>query len=238
MNVPLIQVDNLSIRYGNHVAVNNVSFQVQSGETLGILGSNGAGKSSTLKVLACVNPLTSGRVLVGGYDVSHPRDVESAKKVLGYCPDVGGLIKTATIREHIGITLALHDKLHLWKQALELVERFNLLEFLDTPCADFSHGMSRRLSVILAVVASQQALILDEPYDGVDPLGADTTKEVIKEASEAGLSTIISTHLQSLLVESSDRVLIMRKGEVMAEDSADKFKGQAGTQRYREILEQ
>lgn len=236
-NQAMIEVANLTVRYGDMTAVDNISFTVESGKSLGILGSNGAGKSSTLRVLAGVNPPTEGKVRIAGYEVTHPRQVDLARSVTGYCPDVGGLIKTATIREHIGVTLALHNKLHLWSPALEMVERFELMEFLDVPTSGFSHGMSRRLSVILAALSSTNALILDEPFDGVDPTGVDITMSIINEAKESGLAVIISTHLQELLVRASDDVIVMKGGKIRESGFADRFKGEQGKSLYRSILD-
>lgn len=233
---PVIDVQNLTVRYGSMTAVDNITFQVPPGTVLGILGSNGAGKSSTLKVLAGVNPPTEGVVSIGGYEITNPREADIARSIVGYCPDVGGLIKTATIREHISLNLALHNKLHLWSQALNLVKLFNLEDFLDSPAAGFSHGMSRRLSVILAALASTSALILDEPFDGVDPKGVDTTMSIINQAKASGLAVVISTHLQSLLVQASDEVLVMKKSTILDKGPATMFQGEDGVQRYRELL--
>lgn len=236
-NQAMIEVESLTVRYGDMTAVDNISFEVAAGRSMGILGSNGAGKSSTLRVLAGVNPPTDGKARIAGYEVTHPRQVDLARSVTGYCPDVGGLIKTATIREHIGVTLALHNKLHLWSPALEMVDRFELMDFLDVPTSGFSHGMSRRLSVILAALSSTNALILDEPFDGVDPTGVDITMSIINEAKESGLAVVISTHLQELLVRASDDIIVMKGGKIRESGLADKFKGEQGKTLYRSILD-
>lgn len=233
----IVDVKNLVINYGKHQAVKGISFNVAPGESVGLLGSNGAGKSSTLKSIACINPPTSGEVLIDGLNTSNPRLAEQARHLIGYCPDVGGLIKTATIREHIALTLALHDKTSLWSQALEIVEAYELINFLDSACSGFSHGMSRRLSTILAIISSQKLLILDEPFDGVDPSGVEITMHYIREAKKSGVSVIISTHLQRLLADSSDRILIMKEGEILANEEASIFQGDAGEEHYRNLLQ-
>lgn len=232
----VVSVQNLTIKYNDFTAVDSVSFDIASGQAVGILGSNGAGKSSSLRVIAGVNPPSAGKVFIDGLDMTSPDNVDKGRLLTGYCPDVGGLIKAATPREHIGIMLAARNKLYLWEQALELVERFNLSDFIDQPTTGFSHGMSRRLSVILAVLASQRVLILDEPFDGVDPNGVDTTISIIQEAKAAGLGIILSTHLQELLVRATDDVLIMNKGSIIASGSADEFAGSEGAARYAEMI--
>lgn len=233
---PRVVVKDLIIKYGDKTAVNLISFSVQPGESLGILGSNGAGKSSTMKVISGVNPSRHGSILIDNLNLADIESREQALTEIGYCPDVGGLIKTATVREHIAITLAAHQQLERWDQALRLVERMGLINELDEQTAGFSHGMSRRLSVILAVIASNKVLILDEPFDGVDPSGVEETLGLIEDAKAAGLSVIISTHLQELLVKASDRVIIMKDGEIVEEGSSQRYEGDKGKKRYRNII--
>lgn len=232
----LVTVRDLTIRYDQLTAVNGISFEVSSGQAVGLLGGNGAGKSSTLKVLSGVAPLTSGDVSISGYDLTDSVEADKARKVTGYCPDVGGLISQATIREHIGLSLGLHDRVHLWNQALETVERFGLSDALDRVTGGFSHGMSRRLSVVLAVLAADDVLILDEPFDGVDPLGVDVTLDIISEAKEAGLAVLVSTHLQELLVRASDEIIVMNHGSIVDHGVSNEFLGEEGRQRYQSIL--
>lgn len=229
---PVVKVEDLVIDYGSVRAVNGISFEVAPGEVLGLLGRNGAGKSSTLRVLSTVAPATEGLVEVAGFDLSRERDAEKARQVIGYCPDVGGVIRSATIREHIGLNLALHNRTHLWNQALELVDRFALTHALDKTAAGFSHGMTRRLSVILAALSSEQLLILDEPFDGVDPVGVETTLELVREAKASGLSVILSTHLQDVLAAGTDRILVAVDGRIVDGGIASEFAGEEGKERY------
>lgn len=233
----LVTVRDLTIRYDKLTAVNGISFDVASGQSVGLLGGNGAGKSSTLKVLSGIAPLTSGEVYMSGYDLRNPVEADKARGVTGYCPDVGGLVSQATIREHIGVTLGLHNRVHLWNQAYELVERFGLSEALDRITGGFSHGMSRRLSVVLAVLAADDVLILDEPFDGVDPLGVEVTLDIIKEAKAAGLAVLVSTHLQELLVRASDDIIVMTRGNIVDSGPATEFIGETGRERYQSLLE-
>jgi ABC-2 type transport system ATP-binding protein len=171
-----VRITDLTIRYGEVVAVDRVTLVVAPGQVMGLLGGNGAGKSSTLRAVAGVNPPTSGEVVVAGFNLADPRQVEKARQAVGYCPDLGGLIPAATPREHIAATLAFRGLTHLWPQAYELLDRFELAGALDRLTGGFSHGMARRLSVVLAALTAEQVLILDEPFDGVDPQGSDATR--------------------------------------------------------------
>lgn len=228
----VIEVRDLVIRYGEVTAVNGLHLTVEPGEVLGLLGGNGAGKSSTLRAIAGVNPPSGGTLLVAGHDMADPRAVEKARQAVGYCPDVGGLLRQATVREHIGLALALRGTTHLWPQALELVEQFDLLPVLDRVTSGFSHGMCRRLSVLLAALTAEHVLILDEPFDGVDPLGVDATLAAVAHAKAAGLGVLISTHLIDLIVEACDRVAVMVGGRTVDSDVAAAFAGTAGKERY------
>jgi ABC-2 type transport system ATP-binding protein len=234
---PIIQVKNLTVSFNGFIAVDNVSFEVCEGEVLGLLGGNGAGKSTTLKVLGGVLKPSSGSVYIDGLDLSSMSDVDMAKYITGYCPDVGGIINGATPREHIKLLLTLHKKPFLYDEGIKLIEMFGLSDFIDTPSSGFSHGMSRRLSVLLATLASVKVLVLDEPFDGVDPLGVQAINETIRQAKEAGLAVIISTHLQDLLVEVSDRIIIMKESEIIAGGKASRFRGRLGRRLYRVLLE-
>lgn len=235
--MPVVDVKNLTVKFNDFVAVNDISFNVEAGQVLGLLGGNGAGKSTTLKVLGGILKPTSGVVKIDGLNVADVRDVDVAKFITGYCPDVGGIISGATPREHIKLLLTLHKKPYLYDEGLKLVEMFGLNEFIDTPSSGFSHGMSRRLSVLLATLASVKVLILDEPFDGVDPIGVTAINEVIRQAKEAGLAVIVSTHLHDLLVDVSDKIAVMRKTQIITVEDAENFKGAEGKQRYLDLLE-
>jgi ABC-2 type transport system ATP-binding protein len=123
-----------------------------------------------------------------------------------------------------------------WPQALEMLDLFGLADVLDRETHGFSHGMSRRLSVMLAAVTSSRVLILDEPFDGVDPLGVHATEHVIQQAREAGVAVIVSTHLLPLLAGVSDRIAVMVRGKVKETGPAGGYLGLTGAAHYEEIL--
>lgn len=234
----LISINDLVISYNEKksLAVNHVSLQVSAGEVLGLLGSNGAGKTSTMRTLAGILPPTSGEIAIDGRLLGNPLHEDYTRRVVGYCPDTGGLIRQATPREHIGLSLGVRNKLSSWPYALELISQFGLDAVLDTETTGFSHGMSRRLSVLLAVISAEKVLILDEPFDGVDPIGVEVTINLIKKAKSEGLAVIVSTHLLSLLVEASDRICVMHAGRIIANEPAIFFEGRDGNLRYSELL--
>lgn len=234
----LLSISNLTIQYpsADKRAVNNISFNVNAGEVLGILGGNGAGKSTTLKAIAGLIPtLENSKVSVNGLDITTLSTKEAARLLIGYCPDTGGLIRQATVEDHL--QLVLSNKKHLEKTlAYEIIEQMGLTDNLAQESGSFSHGMSRRLAVSLAVLNSDKVLILDEPFDGVDPIGVEAIQNIIKLAQENGLAVIVSTHLLSLLAEVSDRVIVMNKGRIIFEESGEYFRKSDADIKYAEIL--
>jgi len=225
----------LTVRFGDVDAVRGLDLSVPAGQATALLGRNGAGKSTTLKVLAGVVPATSGQVRVAGADVR--RDPVAAKRRTGYCPDVGGLVPRATPWEHLQLAARLRRMDDGWPaRAQDLLGRFDLLEASDRVTSGFSHGMSRRMSVVLAAFHEPPVLLLDEPFDGVDPLGVDATMTVVREATEAGRTVLLSTHLLELATQACDHAVVLRGGRAVSRSAADELRGDIGRARYRELL--
>lgn len=231
-----IEVSNLTVKYNKFVAVNNITFNVDEGEVVGFLGSNGAGKTTTLSVLAGIAPYSSGKVVIAGTPQTSYKNMGIIKENVGYCPDVGGLIAGATPLEHIRLMATLRKDRKLYTKGLELLERLDLTQFANTSSVNFSHGMQRRLSVLLATLGAKKALILDEPYDGVDPFGVEAINEIIDDASRQGQCVILSTHLHDLLVDSTDRINIMYKGEIIDTGNSESYEGKEGKEKYAQLL--
>lgn len=238
MKTPVVDVKDLLIQYDSKTAVDGIDFTIDGGECVGVLGGNGAGKSSTLKVLGGVLNHTSGTVRVNGIELVDFKTSDYARSVIGYSPDVGGLIPQATLREHIGISLSLHRKLSEYKAALDLVDMFDMVHALDLPANSFSHGMSRRASVILAALGSESLIILDEPFDGVDPGGIEAVNNLIDMAKANGVSVVVSTHLQDTLASATDRILVMSSGKILANEPSNEFLGSDGIAHYKHLLQE
>ena len=222
------------VRFGSVVAVDDVTLVTAAGRATALLGRNGAGKSTTLRVAAAVVPPSEGRVTVAGLDVT--ADPLGVKHLVGYCPDVGGLVPRATPWEHLELSARLRGLRGWESRARDLLDRFDLLAAADRVTAGFSHGMGRRTSVVLAALHEPQVLLLDEPFDGVDPTGADATLEVIEEARDRGATVVVSTHLRDLAVRACDDAVVMRGGRVVAQLRADQLAGDEGERVYRELL--
>lgn len=231
---PAIDVTGLRVQFGTVEAVTNVDLRVEPGHALALLGRNGAGKSTTMRVLAGVVPPTAGVAVVGGYDVR--QSPLEAKRVVGYCPDVGGLVPRATPWEHLQLSARLRGLADWEPRAGALLERFDLAGAAHRVTAGFSHGMSRRLSVVLAVLHEPAVLLLDEPFDGVDPVGVEATFEVIDDARSRGAGVLLSTHLRDLAVQACSEVAVLRGGALVATVPAGSMAGEGGAVAYRALL--
>jgi ABC-2 type transport system ATP-binding protein len=222
VSTPAIDVTGLRVQFGAVEAVRGLDLSVPAGGSTALVGRNGAGKSTTMRVLAGVIPPTDGAVLVSGYDVRrHPLE---AKRQAGYCPDVGGLIPRATPWEHLQLSARLRQLPDGWEErARDLLEAFDLGAAMHRVTSGFSHGMGRRMSVVLAAFHDPQVLLLDEPFDGVDPLGVEATMNV-------------STHLLELAVQACDEAVVLRGGQVVAAAPSTQLSGETGAQSYRAML--
>jgi ABC-2 type transport system ATP-binding protein len=233
---PLVDVSALWVRFGFVDAVRGIDLRVEAGGATALLGRNGAGKSTTMRVLAGVVPPSEGVVEVAGRDIR--TETLAAKQATGYCPDVGGLVPRATPWEHLQLAARLRRMADGWEErARDLLERFELGAAAHRVTAGFSHGMGRRMSVVLAAFHEPEVLLLDEPFDGVDPLGVEATMEVIAVARERGAAVLVSTHLRELAVQACDDAVVLRGGTAVAAVPAQEMRGEEGAGVYRALLD-
>jgi ABC-2 type transport system ATP-binding protein len=232
---PAIDVTALRVRFGSVEAVRGVDLTVPGGAATALVGRNGAGKSTTMRVLSGVVPPSGGLARLAGFDVA--RDPLGARRASGYCPDVGGLVPRATPWEHLQLSARLRRLPDGWEvRARDLLERFDLGNAAHRVTTGFSHGMGRRMSVVLAAFHAPDVLLLDEPFDGVDPLGVEATLDVVAEARRRGAAVLISTHLVDLAVQACDQAVVLRGGQVVASTPADELAGEDGARSYRALL--
>ena len=236
MSSPLVDVSALWVRFGIVDAVRGIDLRVGPGGATALLGRNGAGKSTTMRVLAGVVPPSDGAVSVAGHDIR--TENLAAKQATGYCPDVGGLVPRATPWEHLQLAARLRRMADGWEdRARDLLERFELGAAAHRVTAGFSHGMGRRMSVVLAAFHRPQVLLLDEPFDGVDPLGVEATMDVIADARARGAAVLVSTHLRDLAVQACDDAVVLRGGTAVAAVPAHEMQGEEGAGVYRALLD-
>ena len=231
----VVEVRSLHVRFGEVEAVAGVDLSAYAGYSTALLGRNGAGKSTTMRVLAGVVPPTAGTVMVDGHDVR--TDPLSVKQTVGYCPDVGGLVPRATPWEHLQLSARLRRLTDWEERARDLLESFELGDVAHRVTSGFSHGMGRRLSVVLAALHQPRVLLLDEPFDGVDPIGVEATLDVINDARSRGACVLVSTHLRELAIEACSTVTVLRGGSRVASMTAREMAGEEGARAYRTLLD-
>ena len=212
----LIEARHLAKRYGDKVAVKDISFDVYGGEVFGFLGPNGAGKTTTLKMIVGLLQPTSGTVRVAGYDVQvQPR---LAKASCGYVPDTPNLYAKLTGRELLRFVGDLYDldRAQAARRMDELLRMFDLANAANDTVDSYSHGMQQKASLAAALMHDPRVLILDEPTVGLDPKSARLIKDILRQLADRGAAVMLSTHILEIAECMCDRIGIINKGELIA----------------------
>jgi len=195
-------------------ALRDVSLSVHKGQIIGLIGPNGAGKSTLLNLIAGLILPTEGHVAVCGH---RARSVQ-ARRGLGYMPEhsifIGGYSAKATLRYHAAL-LGLSRRA-ISAQVDESIEQLRMQEFAHRPCADFSQGMKQRLALAIAIMNHPQVLLLDEPSNGLDPIGIVQLRDLLKQLRDSGTTIIISSHRLGELEKLTGDYLFMHRGQVIS----------------------
>ncbi len=212
----LIESQALVKRYGDTVAVSDVSFQVRGGEIFGFLGPNGAGKTTTIKVIVGLLQPTSGVVKVAGYDVQ--AQPLQAKAVTGYVPDEPNLYLKLSARELLRFVGDLYemDRQQAEQRIDELLRLFDLAEAGNDLIDSYSHGMRQKTALAAALMHDPQVLVLDEPTVGLDPKSARLIKDILRQMAQRGAAVFLSTHILEIAERMCDRIGIINKGALVA----------------------
>lgn len=227
-----IEVKGVRKEYGRTVAVHEVSFSVEPGEFVALIGHNGAGKSTTLKVLTGQLLPTQGSVHVGGVDVL--ADPGAARAVMGYVPEDPSLYDYLTCREFLELVIDLRGGGDM-DAALELT---GLGDDADRLIREYSQGMRRKTALAAAVVSDPKVLILDEALNGLDPPSAARVKEFLRARCANGTAVLLSTHVLETVERIADRVVMLAHGRVVADHRVDEI-GADGLERlFLERIEQ
>jgi ABC-2 type transport system ATP-binding protein len=227
-----LEVSGLTRRFGPRTVVDALTFTAGHGTVTGLLGPNGCGKSTTMKLLAGALIATSGGATFEGIELGVNQ--VAAKAVTGFIPDVGGLFPRLTGREHLELTARLFG-LHGWQErADELLDQLELARSADERAGTYSHGMSRKLSAAIALLPPVRLLLADEPFDGVDATGIDTLTELFARRAASGGCVLVTTHLLGVAETLCDVVHLMYAGKVRAEISGAALPDLGHT--YREVL--
>ena len=234
----LIETQALVKRYGDKLAVNNVSFEVQAGEVFGFLGPNGAGKTTTIKMIVGLLQPTSGTVRVAGYDVQ--TQPLQAKAASGYVPDTPNLYAKLTGRELLRFVGDLYslDRQRLAQRTEELLRVLDLDEAADNTIDSYSHGMQQKASLAAALMHDPKVLVLDEPTVGLDPKSARLIKDILRQMADRGTAVFLSTHILEIAERMCDRIGIIDKGALVAVGTMNELRslGKAGETSLEDIF--
>ena len=224
-----IEIRNLNKRFGDVQALDGMSFTVHDGEMYGFVGSNGAGKSTTMRIALGVLAADSGEVLLDG----RPLDDDTRRRI-GYMPEERGLYGKEKILEQLVFLAKLHgvDGKAAKQRGTELLEELGLGERVSDKLDDLSLGNQQRVQLAASLIHDPDILILDEPFSGLDPVAVDVMSTMLTDRARAGVPVIFSSHQLDLVQRLCDRVGIVTRGRMVAEGTVDELRS-GGPVRYR-----
>lgn len=216
----MLEVSGLVKKYGKQNAVNNISFQLEGGEVVGLLGPNGAGKSTTMKCIVGLLRKTAGEITIGGHDHLSV----AAKRLFSYIPETPHVYDLLTIKEHLQFIAQAYSVKDWQTKAQEWMELYDLTDKQDKLGRDLSKGMRQKVSICCALLPDPQVLFFDEPMIGLDPKAIKNTKKIFKELKEKGKTILVSTHLIDGVENIADRIMIMKDGNIIGNDTLSNLK--------------
>lgn len=222
----MIEFKQATKKYGDKVALNNLNLTIESGEIVGLIGHNGAGKSTTIKSLVSILPLTSGTIEVDGVPLS--QDPLTIKRKIGYVADSPDLFLRLTANEFwelIAVSYQLTMN-QIEERLTYLLELFDFTSYRYDVIESFSHGMRQKVFVIGALLSDPDIWVLDEPLTGLDPQAAFDLKQMMREHADKGNTVLFSTHVLEVAEQLCDRIAILKKGELLFYGTIEELKGQ------------
>ena len=211
-----ILIENLTKRYGDLTALDNVSLKITASQVFGLLGPNGAGKSTLLKTLVGILKPTSGTISVKGHDIV--KEPETAKRIIGYLPENPSLytgLTTQEFLEFVGKIRGVDDD-RLGREISEALNSFSLWEKRDSLIGSLSKGMKQKVAIIATSLHTPEVLVLDEPLTALDPKTRVSVKEWIASQAKRGVTTILSTHELDVAQDHADTIGIIDRGKIVA----------------------
>jgi ABC-2 type transport system ATP-binding protein len=220
----MIEIENVTRRYGAKLAVNGLSLRIPRGELFAFLGPNGAGKTTTIKMMVGLLRPSSGTIRLSGHDVTQRQT--AANRLLGYVPDVPYLYDKLSGAEFLQFIADMYglDRRTANDKIAEQVDVFRLHEFVGDLTESYSHGMKQRLAFAAAMLHDPKVLVIDEPMVGLDPRSVRLVKDLLRAKARAGQTIFMSTHLLSIAEEIADRVGIVDQGQLQFLGTIDELR--------------
>jgi sodium transport system ATP-binding protein len=234
----MIEVQGLHKAFGKVVAVDEVSFRAADGLVTGLLGPNGAGKTTTLRILSTLVAADRGRAAVDGLDCA--TQALEARRRMGVLPDARGLYPRLTAREHLRYFGELHGLAGpaLEARAAELMRLLDLGALADRRVEGFSNGERTKVALCRALVHDPPNVVLDEPTNGLDVMSTRAVRTLIRQLRDQGRCVLFSSHVMQEVAALCDRVVVVAKGRVVAEGTADELRARTGQQNLEEAFVQ
>lgn len=207
----MLEVQNLTKKYGKYLAADSISFQVSDGSVGILLGPNGAGKSTVIKSIAGLLRY-KGEIRIAGY----PARSVQAKSQFGYVPEIPAMFEHLTVAEHMQYIRMAYNSEITDEEVTRIFERFEMNDKLEKLGSELSKGMMQKVSICCALAIKPRVLMLDEPMVGLDPAAIEELKVVIRELKESGTTILLSTHMLDMVEGLWDEVFILETGKVVA----------------------
>lgn len=229
----MIQITNLTKKYKEKIAVNNINLTIKEGELFALLGTNGAGKTTTIKMLSTLILPTEGEIKIAGYDIA--KDSVKIKEIVNVSPQETAIAPNLTVKENLDFMAGVYKIKNKNEKIDELVKTFKLQEVLKQKAKTLSGGWQRKLSIAISLINDPKVLFLDEPTLGLDVLARRELWTVI-ESLKGKITIILTTHYMEEAESLSDRVGIMDKGNLIAVGTVKELMQKAGTNNFEEAF--
>ncbi|AKS66781.1 ABC transporter ATP-binding protein EcsA [Staphylococcus coagulans] len=221
-----VHIKHLTGGYGKKPVIKNINFELKDGEIIGLIGLNGAGKSTTIKHMLGLLTPTEGEMSISGIDIKE--DINAYRQHLSYIPEAPVIYDALTLKEHIEMTAMAYgiDYDEAMKRAEPLLKTFRLQDQLSVFPSHFSKGMKQKVMIICAFIVEPDLYIIDEPFLGLDPLGIQSMLDLMETKKKEGRTVLMSTHILATAERYCDRFIILDHGEIVAMGDLDELRQQ------------
>lgn len=221
----MLEIKNLTKRYGDHLAVDNVSLSIQAGDIYAFIGHNGAGKTTTIKSCCGLLQFDEGEIYIDG--ISIKEDPIACKKQMAYIPDNPDLYEFMSGIKYLNFVADIYGVSA--KEREERIKKYadmlELTQDLEQPVSAYSHGMKQKLAIISALIHEPKLLIMDEPFVGLDPKAAHQLKQLMRQMCDRGCAIFFSTHVLEVAEKLCDKVAIIKDGKVVVQGNMEEVRG-------------
>lgn len=221
----MLKIENLTKRYGEKIAVNNLSLHIAPGEIYGFIGHNGAGKTSTLKCIVGIQDFDEGEIYIDSKSIK--KQPIECKRLFAYIPDNPDIYDFMTGIQYLNFVADIFEVSHQERSELikKYADMFEISDSLNDAINSYSHGMKQKLVIISALIHSPKLIIMDEPFVGLDPKASHILKGIMRQICDDGGAIFFSTHVLEVAEKLCDRVAIIKNGNLVVSGTIDEVKG-------------